>query len=198
MIPLMLNHLATTTLPTPHGSFALSAFREQASGLEHLALATTTAPTSGALVRLHSECLTGDALGSLRCDCGPQLQAALAMIAASQNGLLLYLRGHEGRGIGLGNKIRAYQLQDQGANTLEANHQLGLPTDQRDYAAAIAMLGHFQLTEIRLLTNNPAKLDALTQAGIKVESSQRLQVGSNPLNQAYLGTKRDLMGHLLP
>lgn len=193
----MLQHLATTKLPSRYGLFDLMAFVW--AGTDHLVLLPQgVQPREGALVRIHSECLTGDALGSQRCDCGQQLHAAMKKIAASDNALLLYLRGHEGRGIGLGNKIRAYALQDQGADTVTANHQLGFGSDQRDYAVAADILHHFGLHAIHLLTNNPAKVEALETLGVRVLSHQPLVVKPSALNKAYLSSKRDQMGHWLP
>lgn len=148
------------------------------------------------LVRVHSECLTGDALFSLRCDCGFQLRAALEAIAREGRGALLYLR-QEGRGIGLGNKIRAYALQDLGADTVEANHQLGFPADAREYGLAVQLLRELGLCRIRLMTNNPAKLDALVKDGVEVVERVEVEHGRNPHNTAYLDTKMLKMGHLL-
>jgi 3,4-dihydroxy 2-butanone 4-phosphate synthase/GTP cyclohydrolase II len=194
---MMLQHLATTKLPTRYGLFDLMAFEQ--GGIDHLALLPQgVQPREGALVRIHSECLTGDALGSQRCDCGQQLHAAMKKIAASDNAMLLYLRGQEGRGIGLGNKIRAYALQDQGVDTVTANHQLGFGSDQRDYAAAANILHHFGLHAIHLLTNNPAKVEALETLGVQVLSHQPLVIKPSALNKAYLSSKRDQMGHWLP
>ncbi|MGH8630538.1 MAG: GTP cyclohydrolase II, partial [Burkholderiales bacterium] len=147
-------------------------------------------------VRIHSECLTGDALFSLRCDCGAQLEGALQRIAAEGRGAVLYLR-QEGRGIGLGNKIRAYALQDRGADTVEANHQLGFPADAREYGLAIELLKELKLCRIRLMTNNPRKLDALVKDGIEVVERVPLETGRNPHNEAYLATKVAKLGHLL-
>jgi GTP cyclohydrolase II len=152
------------------------------------------------LVRLHSECLTGDVLGSLRCDCGPQLDAALAAMAGEAAsggwGVLLYLR-QEGRGIGLVNKLRAYRLQDQGFDTLEANRRLGLPAEARDFPIAARMLGLLGIATIRLMTNNPAKLEALAGEGIAIAERVAHQLPANPHNARYLATKRDKAGHLL-
>jgi GTP cyclohydrolase II len=148
------------------------------------------------LVRVHSECLTGDALFSLRCDCGFQLDAALAAIAKAGRGAVLYLR-QEGRGIGLGNKIRAYALQDQGSDTVEANHQLGFPADAREYDLAVELLRVLGLRRIRLMTNNPRKLDALVRDGIEIVERVSVQSGLNPHNEAYLRAKADKLGHWL-
>lgn len=201
--------VATATLPSVFGEsvtgaepFTVHAFRNPADGIEHLAIVHGT-PAAAAragvapLVRVHSECLTGDALGSLRCDCGPQLQAGLRRIAASPYGMVIYLRGHEGRGIGLANKIRAYALQDQGFDTVEANTHLGFGADQRDYAVAAAILRRLGTTSIDLLTNNPAKVAALRALGLDVEGRSAIEIPANPHNAAYLRTKRLRMGHWL-
>jgi GTP cyclohydrolase II len=148
------------------------------------------------LARIHSECLTGDVLHSLRCDCGAQLNAAMQAIANEGRGLLLYLR-QEGRGIGLVNKIRAYHLQDQGADTVEANQQLGFDADLRQYDMLKTMLNHLQVSQLRLMTNNPRKLKALESADIQVVERLPLQVGENPHNRQYLATKAGKLGHLL-
>lgn len=173
----------------------LVAFRSDGDTTEHIALLIGE-PAGAPLVRVHSECLTGDAFGSLKCDCGPQLGDALAAIASSGWGILLYLR-QEGRGIGLVNKLRAYALQDQGFDTIEANHRLGFGDDERDYAVAARMLALLAQSEVRLLTNNPAKVAGLEAAGIKVAERVPLLSGANPYNQAYLDTKRQKSGHQL-
>ena len=174
----------------------VAAFRSP-GGPEHLALLIgdwTAAEVP--LVRLHSACLTGDVLGSLKCDCGDQLKAALAAIAAEGCGLLLYLQ-QEGRGIGLIQKLRAYRLQDQGFDTVDANLRLGFEVDERDFAIAAAMLNRLGVRRVRLLTNNPAKVDGLEQAGIDIAARLPLVAGHGPLNAAYLATKRDRTGHQL-
>ena len=163
---------------------------------EHVALIVGQPNGEAPLVRLHSECLTGDVLGSLKCDCGPQLDAALRLIAANGWGILLYLR-QEGRGIGLINKLRAYQLQDQGFDTVDANNRLGLPTEARDFPVAARMLDLLGVSAIRLMTNNPAKVDALRAAGVDVAERVPHQLPPNPHNARYLATKRDRTGHLL-
>jgi 3,4-dihydroxy 2-butanone 4-phosphate synthase/GTP cyclohydrolase II len=180
-------------LPTPWGAFEARAWRVE--GMEHL---TLSAPSGDAapLVRVHSECLTGDVLGSRRCDCGEQLTAALEHIAA-HGGTLVYLRGHEGRGIGLFDKLRAYALQERGWDTVDANTRLSLPVDARDYAAAATILGALGCRRVRLLTNNPAKVSALEAHGIAVEQRVALQVPARDENAAYLRTKRERMSHLL-
>jgi len=190
-------------LPTKFGAFRVHAFREVASGLEHVAL---VAPPPGGthvgdvnhapLVRVHSECLTGDAFGSLRCDCGPQLQTAMQAVAR-HGGAVLYLRGQEGRGIGIGAKVAAYALQDAGRDTVEANEELGLPVDSRDYRVAANMLRELGFERVRLMTNNPRKATALHEAGIDVTDRVPITVGVNPTNMPYLLTKKRSMGHLL-
>jgi GTP cyclohydrolase II len=188
---------AEASLPTRFGQFNIAVFEVDGSpgeiaALTHGELIGNPTP----LVRLHSECLTGDVLGSLRCDCGEQLDAALALIARAESGVLLYLP-QEGRGIGLGNKIRAYALQDQGLDTVDANLALGLPVDRRDYAAAAQVLLSLGLQRVRLLTNNPAKSAALERHGVRVAERVPLTVSPNAVNYQYLRTKADRMGHLL-
>lgn len=190
-----LTYVASCKLPTPWGEFTMHGF-EEAGGREHVML--TLGEVGGGeplLVRLHSECLTGDALFSLRCDCGFQLEAALSAIADAGRGALLYLR-QEGRGIGLINKIRAYRLQDAGADTVEANEQLGFPADMRDFAIAHDMLAALGVSRVRVMTNNPEKIDTLRAVGIDVVERVPLQVGRNPHNDRYLGTKAEKLGHL--
>jgi GTP cyclohydrolase II len=172
------------------------AFRSGEDAAEHVALLIGDPGGSPPLVRLHSECLTGDVLGSLKCDCGPQLEAALAAIAAAGWGILLYLR-QEGRGIGLVNKLRAYALQDQGFDTVDANLRLGFGDDERDFGIAAAMLRQLAQDEVRLLTNNPRKAAGLEAAGIRVVEQVPLKAGVNPHNEAYLAVKRRRSGHLL-
>jgi len=190
-----------THVPTTHGSFEMRAYRDLLTGAEHVAVIGATsdgaAPADGALVRVHSECLTGEAFGSLKCECGPQLDAALAAIAA-EGGVVVYLRGQEGRGIGLVNKLKAYRLQEDGLDTLDANLALGLPVDSRDYGGAAGILADLGLTSIRLLSNNPEKQRQLEEHGIVVQELVPLVVGVGPQNARYLDTKRDRMGHTLP
>jgi 3,4-dihydroxy 2-butanone 4-phosphate synthase/GTP cyclohydrolase II len=183
-------------LPTRHGDFRVVAYRDLQTGHEHVALIAGTPSATGALVRVHSECLTGDAFGSSRCDCGPQLDAAMDIIGR-HGGAIVYLRGHEGRGIGLLAKLTAYRLQDAGLDTVAANTAQGLPIDAREYGAAAAILRDLGLDQIRLLTNNPAKVAGLTEHGIIAAERVALQAGANPHNHRYLRTKRDLMGHQL-
>ena len=177
------------------GEAQVVAFRDPATGEEHVAVIIGSFGGQAPLVRLHSECLTGDVFGSLKCDCGPQLREALRLISASSGGVLLYLR-QEGRGIGLANKIRAYQLQDRGLDTVDANRRLGFPDDMRDYGMAAAMLRALGIDAVRLLTNNPAKLAGLEQAGIRVVERIAHQMPVNPHNADYLATKRERSGHL--
>ena len=186
-------------LPTPFGTFQAQAWIDSATGAEHLSVsapAPANAPDADPLVRLHSECLTGDVFGSYRCDCGEQLDYALAQIQ-EHGGSLIYLRGHEGRGIGLANKLRAYSLQEAGADTVEANEQLGLPVDGRDYAAAAGILCALGLSSIRLLSNNPLKSEDLARRGITVSAMIPTEVPSRAENIHYLETKRDRMHHTL-
>ncbi|MBI9115387.1 3,4-dihydroxy-2-butanone-4-phosphate synthase [Sanguibacter suaedae] len=189
---------AVADLPTAHGLFRLHGYRDVKTGAEHVALvpAAPTAPADVPVVRVHSECLTGDAFGSLRCDCGPQLQASLATVAV-EGGAVVYLRGHEGRGIGLLAKIGAYELQDAGLDTVQANLELGWPVDRREYGAAAAILADLGIDRLDLLTNNPAKSTGLTASGIDVASTVRIEVGHTPENHQYLVTKKVSMGHLL-
>ena len=184
-------------LPTAHGDFDIAVFRD-AGGLEHSAL--TRGALDGSeppLVRLHSECLTGDAFGSLRCDCGEQLQAAMRRIDEAGRGAILYLR-QEGRGIGLGNKIRAYTLQDGGLDTVEANRALGFPDDARRYDVAAAMLVAIGIRSVRLMSNNPLKSEALAGLGIDIAERVPLVVAAQAQNAGYLRTKVERMGHQLP
>jgi GTP cyclohydrolase II len=172
-------------------------FLDEDTGKEHVVLTLgDVADGEPVLGRMHSECLTGDALFSLRCDCGFQLEAAMRAIAEEGRGVLLYLR-QEGRGIGLMNKIRAYELQDGGADTVEANEQLGFGADQRDYAICQPMLAHLGISQIKLMTNNPRKVKALQGFGVRVAERVPLQVGGNPHNKLYLETKADKLGHML-
>ena len=197
----LLERVTTTALPTDHGTFLAHGYRTQVEGLAqeqvvlvHGDLAAADAP----LVRVHSECLTGDVFASRRCDCGPQLDASLEAVAASEAGAVVYVRGHEGRGIGLVEKLRAYALQDLGEDTVDANRTLGLPDDARDYTVAAHALRDLGVTRVRLLTNNPAKVTAMTDLGIEV--AERVPVPSRVTddNLRYLTTKRDRMGHDLP
>lgn len=189
--------VASAQLPTPFALFTMHGFVDEATGQEHIALTLgDVANGEPVLARLHSECLTGDALFSQRCDCGPQLQAALQSIATEGRGVLLYLR-QEGRGIGLLNKIRAYQLQDAGADTVEANEHLGFAADQREYGMCAPMLKHLGIEAVRLMTNNPKKIGALDDTAIRVVERVPLYAGQNPHNQRYLSTKVAKMGHII-
>ena len=189
--------LVRVVLPTQFGEFAVTAF-EVRPGQVYLALARGDLTAGGPVsTRLHSECLTGDALTSLRCDCGIQLRLALSRIAAEGRGLVLYATGHEGRGIGLVNKLRAYSLQDWGLDTVDANARLGFADDERDYRHAAAMLRALGIDRVRLLTNNPAKVSGLEAAGISVTERVAHQMPANPHNADYLATKRKRSGHLL-
>jgi 3,4-dihydroxy 2-butanone 4-phosphate synthase/GTP cyclohydrolase II len=194
--------VAEAALPTRHGTFRLHAFRDRRTGAEHVALVAAPrgpvalAEDEAPLVRVHSECLTGDALGSLRCDCGPQLDAALGLVAA-RGGVVVYLGGHEGRGIGLAAKVAAYALQDEGLDTVAANVHLGLPVDAREYGAAAAVLRTLGLGRVTLLTNNPDKVAGLRGAGVDVAGTAPLEVGLGAHNHRYLLTKKTAMGHRL-
>lgn len=189
--------VASSNLPTTWGEFTLHGFEDADTQQEHIALTMgDVANGEPVLARIHSECLTGDVLHSLRCDCGAQLHAAMQTIADEGRGVLLYLR-QEGRGIGLMNKIRAYHLQDQGADTVEANQQLGFEADLRQYDMLTTMLKHLNISKLRLMTNNPRKLAALESAGIHIAERLPLQVGENPHNRQYLATKTQKLGHLL-
>jgi GTP cyclohydrolase II len=196
-VPCTVECVATTTLPTRFGLFRIAAYRADDSTAEHLALMcgdlTGQKPV---LARLHSECLTGDIFGSSRCDCGDQLAAGMRSIASAGCGVLLYLR-QEGRGIGLVNKLRAYALQEQGLDTVDANTALGLPADRREYGSAAAILRHLGISRVRLITNNPAKVRALEEHGVRVVERIGVEIPPNPTNRAYLQTKAIRMGHLL-
>ncbi|MEU6480184.1 bifunctional 3,4-dihydroxy-2-butanone-4-phosphate synthase/GTP cyclohydrolase II [Streptomyces sp. NPDC047017] len=190
---------AEVRLPTAHGTFTAYGYRSTADGVEHVALVHgDLADGEDVVVRVHSECLTGDVFGSLRCDCGPQLDASLERIQQEGRGVVVYLRGHEGRGIGLMSKLRAYELQEQGRDTLDANLELGLPADARDYGAGAQILRDLGVRSVRLLTNNPDKSDALLRHGIKVTEREPMPVQAGEHNLRYLRTKRDRMGHDLP
>ncbi|MBN3564058.1 GTP cyclohydrolase II [Aliamphritea spongicola] len=190
-------YVASSKLPTPWGVFTMVGFEDRATGKEHVALTFgELASDAPVLARIHSECLTGDALFSLRCDCGFQLQEAMKRIAEEGSGVILYLR-QEGRGIGLLNKIKAYHLQDGGADTVEANEQLGFQADQRDYTMCQVMLEHLGITSVKLMTNNPRKVKALQASGLNVDKRVPLQVGKNRHNEEYLATKMGKLGHMM-
>jgi GTP cyclohydrolase II len=188
--------LTRVTLPTPYGLFEAHAF-ESGNGTVHLALVMgSVAGRESLLTRLHSECVTGDALGSLRCDCGVQLRLALRMIAAAGEGVLVYVTGHEGRGIGLMNKLRAYVEQDNGADTVDANLHLGLPVDARRYDDVTTVLAALGVRSVTLLTNNPAKVEALEALGVKVDGVRPLAIAPHARNLGYLRTKEARLGHV--
>ncbi|MFJ3924452.1 bifunctional 3,4-dihydroxy-2-butanone-4-phosphate synthase/GTP cyclohydrolase II [Streptomyces sp. NPDC090022] len=190
---------AEVSLPTAFGEFTAYGYRSTVDGVEHVALVHgPIGAGEDVLVRMHSECLTGDIFHSLRCDCGPQLHASMERIKAAGRGVVVYLRGHEGRGIGLLSKLRAYELQERGRDTLDANLELGLPADARDYGAGAQMLADLGVRSVRLMTNNPDKADALTRHGIEVAGREPMPVEAGEHNLRYLRTKRDRMGHDLP
>ena len=191
----LVERVSSSTLPTEFGTFNISVYRERLTGLEHAAL-TFGKIGNTALVRVHSECLTGDVFGSRRCDCGPQLHAAMRLIAREGAGAILYMR-QEGRGIGLGNKIKAYSLQDKGYDTVTANEALGFPADLRDYGIGAQILCDLGLHRLRLITNNPKKLAGLSGYGLKIAGRVPLVIHPNRHNARYLKTKKDKMGHLL-
>jgi 3,4-dihydroxy 2-butanone 4-phosphate synthase/GTP cyclohydrolase II len=191
-----LKRVVVSALPTRAGRFDIYGY-ESPSGIEHVALVCGgLPPRQPALVRVHSECLTGEAFGSLRCDCRAQLDLALDAITAQASGILVYLRGHEGRGVGLINKLRAYALQDLGHNTVRANRELGLPADDRDYGDAAAILRDLGVQTLRLMTNNPAKIRGLTAAGLTVVERVPIVAAATAENAAYLRTKEEELGHL--
>ena len=191
-----LRFVQSSKLPTQWGVFDLHGFEDPESNKEHIAISMGDVSNDvPVLLRIHSECLTGDALFSVRCDCGAQLEEAMRLIAKEGRGAILYLR-QEGRGIGLLNKIKAYHLQDQGADTVEANEQLGFGADMRDYSICKPMLKHLHVGKVKLLTNNPRKVQALEGLGITVSERIALQTGHNPHNKHYLAIKAGKMGHL--
>ena len=187
-----------TRVPTAYGEFNCYAYESLIDGEQHLALVKGAVQgEDNVLVRVHSECLTGDVFGSLRCDCGPQLDAALRRISEEGLGVVVYLRGHEGRGIGIGHKLRAYNLQDQGRDTVDANVELGLPVDSREYGIGAQILVDLGITTMRIMTNNPAKYGGLEGFGLDIVERVPLESKPNPENIAYLRTKRERLGHLL-
>ncbi len=186
-----------TTVPTEFGLLTFRGYRDRMTGSDHVAIVSGKPTKNGTLVRVHSECLTGEALGSLKCECGPQLDEALRTIAR-EGGVVLYMRGHEGRGIGLVNKFKAYRLQEEGLDTLDANLALGFPADARDYTAAARMLEDLGIESVRLLSNNPEKRRQLIEHGIQIDGLVPLVVGLGDFNVGYLDVKRDRMGHQLP
>ena len=196
----LVEHFAEALIPTAHGDFTAHAYRSTLDGIEHLVYTMgDIAGCEAPLVRVHSECLTGDILASERCDCGYQLQTALAMIAEEGCGVLVYLRGHEGRGIGLAHKIRAYSLQDdEGLDTVDANTAQGLPVDSREYGVGANMLADLGVSRMRLMTNNPSKFGGLAGYGLEITERVPLQILATPDRARYLDTKRDRMGHVMP
>jgi len=191
--------VAVARIPTEHGDFTAVGYDSVLDGIEHVALVRgELGDGEDVLVRVHSECLTGDVFGSRRCDCGPQLDAALAAVAAAGRGVVLYVRGHEGRGIGLMHKLQAYQLQDRGSDTVDANLELGLPADARDYGTGAQILADLGVKSMRLLTNNPTKRAGLEGYGLEIVGRVPLPTLATPENLRYLKTKRDRMGHDLP
>jgi GTP cyclohydrolase II len=192
-----LEYVDSCALPTTWANFTMHAFIEPATGKEHVALTLgDVANGESVLARIHSECLTGDALFSKRCDCGPQLELAMQKIAAEGRGAILYLR-QEGRGIGLLAKVQAYHLQDDGADTVEANQQLGFAADLRSYSLCEPMLKHLGIRSVKLMTNNPRKISALQNMQVKVEEQIPLIIARNPYNERYLATKASKLGHML-
>lgn len=190
---------AEAQLPTVHGQFRVRGYYDMRTTADHVAIIAGNPGPENALIRLHSECITGEAFGSLKCECGPQLDAALEEIQRNpEGGVVIYLRGQEGRGIGLLNKLKAYALQDQGLDTVDANLALGLPSEAREYGAAVEILRDLGIRSVRLLTNNPAKRNFLTHAGIEVTETVPLIVGIAEENKNYLEVKRARMGHMIP
>jgi 3,4-dihydroxy 2-butanone 4-phosphate synthase/GTP cyclohydrolase II len=194
----LVRRVSEARIPTVHGDFTGYVFESVLDGTEHMAFVRgEVAGKENVLVRVHSECLTGDVFGSMRCDCGLQLDAAMKLIAEEGTGVVVYLRGHEGRGIGLGHKIRAYTLQDQGRDTVEANVELGFPADSREYGIGSQMLVDLGVSTMRIMTNNPAKYGGLEGYGLEIVERVPLHVLPNSENIRYLRTKQDKMGHLL-
>lgn len=185
--------LAEARVPTEHGTFTMKLFKEKSTGLEHVAMVMGDVQGS-ALVRVHSECMTGDVFGSLRCDCGPQLQFAMSEIGKKGQGVVVYLR-QEGRGIGLANKLKAYQLQDQGMDTVEANLHLGFAADLRNFDVAAQILDYLGVSSVHLMTNNPRKVDTLRQHGVKIDERVPVRSDVQAENERYLGTKARKLGH---
>lgn len=192
----LVERMGSANVPTEWGNFDCVAYRSTIDGIEHLAFVlgdlTTPEPV---LTRVHSECLTGDVFGSRRCDCGPQLATAMKAVQEQGRGVIVYLRGHEGRGIGIGHKIRAYSLQDEGLDTVDANLELGLPVDSREYGIGAQILADLGARELRLMTNNPAKYGGIAGYGLSVVERVSIITESTPENSSYLATKRDRLGH---
>lgn len=190
---------AEAKLPTTHGDFTVRGYYDVQTTADHVAIIAGNPTGENVLVRMHSECITGEAFGSLKCECGPQLEGAMDAIAQNpEGGVVIYLRGQEGRGIGLLNKLKAYALQEQGLDTVDANLALGLPSEAREYGAAVAILQDLGIKSVKLLTNNPAKRRYLEDAGVKVNETVPLIVGLAAQNVGYLDAKRDRMGHMIP
>jgi 3,4-dihydroxy 2-butanone 4-phosphate synthase / GTP cyclohydrolase II len=188
----------SVVIPTRYGDFTTTVFESMIDGAQHVVFSKgEIAGSQDVLVRVHSECLTGDIFGSFRCDCGPQLDMAMQLIAEEGRGVVVYLRGHEGRGIGLAHKLRAYGLQDQGYDTLDANVALGLPVDNREYGIGAQILVDLGITTMRLMTNNPAKYGGLDGFGLEITGRVSISTVSNPHNIEYLRTKRERLGHMI-
>ena len=194
----LIKRLSQARLPTRYGDFTIPAYESLVDGIQHVALVMgDVASAPNVLVRVHSECLTGDLFGSMRCDCGRQLDEAFSRISAEGRGVVVYLRGHEGRGIGIGHKVSAYRLQDQGRDTLQANLELGLPADKRDYSVGAQILADLGMTGMRLMTNNPAKYDGIAEFGLTIRERVPLITEPTHHNVQYLRTKQEKMGHVL-
>ncbi|MBU3718067.1 MAG: bifunctional 3,4-dihydroxy-2-butanone-4-phosphate synthase/GTP cyclohydrolase II [Actinobacteria bacterium] len=194
----LVTRIGQAQVPTEWGAFTCTAYRSQIDDIEHLSFSIGDVDDGQpVLVRVHSECLTGDVFGSRRCDCGPQLDSAMRLIGETGRGVVVYLRGHEGRGIGIGHKIRAYSLQDKGLDTVDANTELGLPIDSREYGIGAQIIADLGVTKLRLMTNNPSKYGGLAGYGLEVVDRVALDTHATPENIKYLETKRDRMGHLL-
>lgn len=188
---------AETILPTKWGTFKLKGYSDLVNQTEHIAIISEKfKPTENPILRVHSECITGEAFGSLKCECGPQLDEALKIIS-QDNGLIIYMRGQEGRGIGLLNKLKAYSLQEKGMDTVEANIALGLPEDAREFEAAVEILKDLDVKTVKILTNNPYKITFLEKGGIIISERLPLIVGLNEVNKKYMSTKTSKMGHLI-
>jgi 3,4-dihydroxy 2-butanone 4-phosphate synthase/GTP cyclohydrolase II len=194
----LVRRIAEARIPTEWGDFTCYAYESILDGMQHVAFVRGSVQgEDDVLVRVHSECLTGDVFGSLRCDCGPQLSSAMKTIAQEGHGVVVYLRGHEGRGIGIGHKLRAYELQEQGHDTVDANVALGLPVDRREYGIGAQILVDLGVTTMRYMTNNPAKYGGLEGFGLEIVERVPLESVPNPENIRYLRTKQQRMGHLL-
>jgi len=194
----LVERVGEAKVPTDFGDFTCVAYRSTIDQVEHLAFVQgDVGDGNPVLVRVHSECLTGDVFSSRRCDCGPQLESAMSLVAKEGRGVVVYLRGHEGRGIGIGHKIRAYSLQDEGLDTVDANLQLGLPVDSREYGIGAQIIADLGVHQLRLMTNNPSKYGGLSGYGLTVVDRVPLNTVPTPENEAYLRTKRERMGHLI-